>query len=137
MLTCLINSFPLIPAETAFRGSPSYRPISPSSIAPLTSRYRPPGRPPKPCCLDKSIPCAHKTITLHTITLSTTFTNNFCACQSSPFTDIRLICSVFVEFITSFYHVLREHIGLRPFFAISYLRVLTVFVWVSHVKKID
>ena len=26
---------PLIPAGTAFRGSPSYRPISPSSIAPL------------------------------------------------------------------------------------------------------
>ena len=44
-----INSFPLIPAETAFRGSPSYRPISPSSIAPLTGRYRPPGRPRKPC----------------------------------------------------------------------------------------
>ena len=41
-----------------------------------------------------------------TQTLSTTFTNNFCACQSSSFTDIRLICSVFVEFITSFFHVL-------------------------------
>ena len=26
----------------------------------------------------------------------------------------------------------REHMGLRPFFAISYLRVLKVFVWVSH-----
>ena len=57
-------------------------------------------------CLDKSIPCAHKTMTLHTQTLSTMFTNNFCACQSSPFTDIRLICSVFVEFFTSFFHVL-------------------------------
>ena len=34
------------------------------------------------------------------------FTNNFCACQLSPFTDIRLIYSVFVEFITSFFHVL-------------------------------
>ena len=45
-------------------------------------------------------------MTLHTQTLSTTFTNNFCACQSSPFTDIQLICSVFVEFITSFFHVL-------------------------------
>ena len=44
-----INSFPLIPAETAFRGSPSYRPISPSSIAPLTGWNRPPGWPPKPC----------------------------------------------------------------------------------------
>ena len=61
--------------------------------------------PAKTMCLDKSIPCAHKTMTLHTQTLSTTFTNNFCACQSS-FTDIRLICSVFVEFITSFFHVL-------------------------------
>ena len=100
-----INSFPLIQAETAFRGSPSYRPISPSSIAPLT------GRPPKLCCLDKSIPCAHKTMTLHTTTLSTTFTNNFCACQSSPFTDIRMICSVFVEFITSFSHVLTRFNG--------------------------
>ena len=78
-----------------------YRPISPSSIAPLTGRNRPTGGPPKPCCLDKSIPCAHKTMTLHTQTLY-----NFCACQSSPFTDIRLICSVFVEFITSFFHVL-------------------------------
>ena len=39
-------------------------------------------------------------------TLSTTFTNSFCACQSSSFTDIRLICSVLVEFITSFFHVL-------------------------------
>ena len=101
-----LKSFPLIPAETSFRGSPPYHPISPSSIAPLTSRNRSPRRPPKPCCLDKSIPCAHKTMTLHTMTPSTTFTNNFCACQSSPFTDIRLICSVFVEFITSFFHVL-------------------------------
>ena len=40
------------------------------------------------------------------MSVSTTFTNNFCACQSSPFTDIRLNCSVFVEFITSFFHVL-------------------------------
>ncbi len=47
--TCDINSFPLIPAETAFRGSPSYWPISPSSIAPLTGRNRPTGGPPKPC----------------------------------------------------------------------------------------
>ena len=45
-------------------------------------------------------------MTLHTQTVSTTFTNNFCACQSSSFTDIRLICSVFVEFITSFFHIL-------------------------------
>ena len=45
-------------------------------------------------------------MTLRTMMLSMTFTNNFCACQSSPFTDIRLICSVFVEFITSFFHVL-------------------------------
>ena len=45
-------------------------------------------------------------MTLHTMTQLTTFTKNFCACQSSSFTDIRLICSVFVEFITSFFHVL-------------------------------
>ena len=106
-----INSFPLIPAETAFRGSLSYRPISPSLITPLTGRNRPPGRPPKPCCLDKSIPCAKRWRYIHTlhtryIHRCTMFTNNFCACQSSPFTDIRLICSVFVEFITSFLHVL-------------------------------
>ena len=44
-----INSFHLIPTETAFRGSPSYRPISPSSVTPLTGRNRPPGWPPKPC----------------------------------------------------------------------------------------
>ena len=102
----MLNSSPLIPAETAFHGSPSYRPISPSSIDPLTGRNRLTGGPPKPCCLDISIPCAHKPMTLHTMTLSMTFANNFCACQSSPFTDIRLICSVFVEFITSFFHVL-------------------------------
>ena len=35
-----------------------------------------------------------------------TFTNNFCTRQSSPFTGIRLICSVFVEFITSFFNIL-------------------------------
>ena len=32
---------------------------------------------------------------------------------------------------------LREDIGLRPFFAISYPRVLKVFVRVSHVKKME
>ena len=92
--------------------SPLYWPKPPSAAPldiafidrPLTGRNRPSA---KTMCLDKSIPCAHKTMTLHTQTLSTTFTNNVCACQSSPFTDIRLICSVFVEFITSFYHVLR------------------------------
>ena len=41
------------------------------------------------------------------------FTNNFCACRSSPFTAIRLICSVFVEFITSFFHVLMAAMGPR------------------------
>ena len=92
-----INSFPLIPTETALCGSPFIRPLPPSSIA---------WPPTKTMCLDKSIHCAHKTMTLRTQTLSTTFTNSFCACQSSPFTDIRLICSVFVEFITSFFHVL-------------------------------
>ena len=88
------NSFPLIPADIAFIDRPSYRPKPPD------------WRTSKTMCLDKSIPCAHKTMTLHTMMLSMTFTNNFCACQSSPFTDIRLICSVFVEFITSFFHVL-------------------------------
>ena len=95
--------------------SPLYQPKPPSAAPPLTARYRlhrspllPAVWPPaKTMCLDKSIPCAHKTMTLlHTQTLSTTFTNNFCACQSSSFTDIRLICSGFVEFITSFFHVL-------------------------------
>ena len=96
--------------------SPLYRPKPPSAAPPLTDiafidrpSYRP--KPPdwrtaKTMYLDKSIPCAHKTMTLHTMTLSMTFTNNFCACQSSPFTDIRLICTVFVEFTTSFFHVL-------------------------------
>ena len=104
--TCDINSFPpytgrnrlprlpLLLADIAFIDRPSYRPKPPD------------WRTDKTMCLDKSIPCAHKTMTLHTHTLSMTFTNNFCACQSSPFTDIRLICSVFVEFITSFFHVL-------------------------------
>ena len=109
--------------------SPSYRPKPPSVAPPLTGCnclpwlpllpavtafidrlfYRPKQAawpPAKTMCLNKSIPCAHKTMTLHTQTLSTTFTNNFCACQSSPCTDIRLIYSVFVEFITSFFHVL-------------------------------
>ena len=40
-----------------------------------------------------------------------TFTNNFCACQSSPFTDTQLICSVFVESITSFFPVLKVFNG--------------------------
>ena len=97
-IALLLTLSPLIPTETAFRGSPSYRPISP-----LLPAAWPPA---KTMCLDKYIPCAHKTMTLHTQTLSTTFTNNFCACQSSSFTDIRLICQVFVEFITSSFHVL-------------------------------
>ena len=80
--------------------------LSPSSIAPSYRPKTPDWRTAKTICLDKSIPCAHKTMTLHTMMLPMTFTNNFCACQSSPFTDIRLICSVFVEFITSFFHVL-------------------------------
>ena len=91
--------------------SPLYRPKPPSAAPPHTARYRlhrlpllPAVWPPaKTMCLDKSIPCAHKTMTLHTQTLSTMFTNNFSA---SSFTDIRLICSVFVEFNTSFFHVL-------------------------------
>ena len=43
-------------------------------------------------------PCAHTTMTLHTQTLSTTFANDFCACQLSPFKVFRLICSVFVYY---------------------------------------
>ena len=39
------------------------------------------------------------------MTRSTMFTNNFCACQSFPFTNIWLICSVLVEFRTSFFQV--------------------------------
>ena len=80
------SAAPLLPPDIAFIDRPSHWPHA------------------KTMCLDKSIPCAHKTMTLHTQMLSTTFTNNFCACQSSSFTDIRLICSV--EFITSFFHVL-------------------------------
>ena len=60
-------------------------------------------------CPDKSIYCAHKTMTLRTQTMSTTFTNNFCACQLSPFTDIRLICSVLAVLLVysfNFRHVL-------------------------------
>ena len=101
----LINFFPIIPAKTGFCGSPLYRPLSPSVIALWTAWYWPPDRT---MCLDKSIYCAHKTMKLHSQTLSTMFTitNNFCACQSSPFTDIRVICSVFVEFITPSFQVL-------------------------------
>ena len=51
-------------------------------------------------------------MTLHTQTLTTMFTNNFCACLSFPFTDIRLICSVLVEFLTSFFQVLTCFITL-------------------------
>ena len=36
-------------------------------------------------------PCADKTMTLHTQTLATTFTNGFCACQLSPFTEFRTL----------------------------------------------
>ena len=64
-------------------------------------RDRPLNRPkPPPAAL-----CAHNKMTLHTQTMSTTFTNDFCACQLSPFTEFRLICSVFVECITSFFEV--------------------------------
>ena len=44
-------------------------------------------------------------MTLHTMMRSTMFTKNVCACQSFPFTNIRLICSVLVEFRTSFFQV--------------------------------
>ena len=101
-----INSFGLISAETAFRGSPLLPAVT-AFIDRPSYRLKPAAWPPaQTMCLDKSIHCAHKTMTLHTQTLSTMFTNNFCACQSSAFTDIRLICSVFVEFITSFFHIL-------------------------------
>ena len=45
-------------------------------------------------------------MTLHSMTLPTMFTNNFCACQSFSFLHIRQICSVLVEFRTSFFQVL-------------------------------
>ena len=109
---CIVHTH--TPVSLRLTLSPLYRPKPPSAAPPLTTRYRlhrspllPAAWPPaKTMYLDKFIPCTHKTMTLHTQTLSTTFTNNFCACQSSSFTDIRLICSVFVEFITSFFHVL-------------------------------
>ena len=83
-----INSFPLEPAVTAFHDHP-------------LNHLKPAAWPPdRTTCLDKSIYCAHKTMTLHPQMLSTTFANNLCTCQSSSFTGIRLICSVFVEFIS-------------------------------------
>ena len=96
--------------------SPSYRPVPTSVAPPLTTRkWLPPFRllpphtgrwlPAKTMCQDNSTYCAHKTMTLHMMTLSTMFTNNFCACQSFLFTNIRLICSVLVEFRTSFFRV--------------------------------
>ena len=97
--------------------SPLYQPVPPSVAPPLTARkplprfpfYRliPADWPPaKTMCLDNSTYCAHKTITLHTQTLTTMFTNNYCACQSFPFTDIRLVCSILVVILTSFFQVL-------------------------------
>ena len=98
--------------------SPSYRPVPPSRAPPLTALKRLPRFPLLPpstgcwppantMCQERSTYCAHKmTLTLHTMTLSTMFTNNFCACQSFRFTNIQLICSVLVEFKTSFFQVL-------------------------------
>ena len=54
-----------------------WSPLEPAETAP----------PPAP-------PCAHKTVTLHTQTMSTTFTNDFCACQLSPFTKFRPLHSL-------------------------------------------
>ena len=45
-------------------------------------------------------------MTLHSMTRPTMFTNNFCACQYFPFTNIRFIRSLLVEFSTSFFQVL-------------------------------
>ena len=71
---------PPFTACTGFPGSHSYRPKSPST------------RPPSPTAnimLDRSSYCAHKTMTLNSMTLPTMFTNNFCACQSFSFSYIR------------------------------------------------
>ena len=102
----LFNSFPLLPACTAFPGSHSYRPQTTSSIPPLTAFNRRPLSARQTMSLNNSSYCTHKTMTLHTMTLHTMFTNNFCACPSFPFTNIRLICSLLVEFRTSLFQVL-------------------------------
>ena len=111
-----------VPYHRLLTLSPLYRPVPPSVVPPYTGRKRLPWvpfyrlipadwPPAKTMCLDKATYRAHKTMTLHTQTLSTMFTNNFSACQSFPFTDIRLICSVLVEFRTSFFQVLTSFNG--------------------------
>ena len=102
LTTSIFNSFPLSLACTAFPGSHSYHPQTPSSIPllPPSTGLWPPANT---MCLAISSYCAHKTMTLHTMTPPTMFTNNFCACQSFPFTNIRLICSLLDEFRTSFF----------------------------------
>ena len=89
-------------SQSEMNSFPSYRSVPPSGAPPLTARKQLPrfplllpytGRwpPANTMCLAISTYCAHKTMKLHTMTRSTMFTNNFCACQSFPFTNIRLI----------------------------------------------
>ena len=93
--------------------SPSYRPV-PSSRAPtLTARYRLPRLPlllAATACrnqvLLKFFYCAHKTITLNTMTLPTTSAIDFCACLSASFPDFQLNCYAFDEFVAPFSQVL-------------------------------
>ena len=109
--------------------SPSYRPVPPSGAPPLTARKRLPRfpltalyRPPvKTVCLDNFTYCAHKTMTLHTMTLSTMFTNNFC--HVSRFHS--RISGLFVQFWLS--------LGLHSF---KFRRVLTA-AWQQWMRDSD
>ena len=100
--------------------SPSYRPVPPSRAPPFAGRNRLPGIPltpalngfktkaPSPIAntmLDRTCYCAHKMMMLHSMSLATMITNNFCACQWFSISHIRQKCFVFVEFRTSFFRV--------------------------------
>ena len=103
-----LNSLPLLPACTAFLGSPytdrNRLPGLPLSPAEIRLQCRPPS-PIANTMLDRLSYCAHKMMTLHSMTLPTMFTYNFCTCQSFSFSHIWQNCFILVEFRTSFFRV--------------------------------
>ena len=78
------NLFPLLPACTAFPGSPIRRPVPPSwppTHAGLKRLQNNGAIADRQHHADRTCYCAHKMMTLHSMSLATMITNNFCACQ--------------------------------------------------------
>ena len=91
--------------------SPIYRLKLASATSPWTGRKGLPRSPLEPAETPPADPCflnpfiAHIKQWSYIQSMSMTFTNNFWACLPSSFTDFRVICSVSVKFITSFFQV--------------------------------